>query len=323
MADSRRKQIPSINLPSPPSSWNALSKKQLIHIHKLLGSGLSEVECKLKTFLYLMNLKVLKRAEKQDDGTFRFCFRRKGLRYVNERLGMQSWEVSYWIDKYLKFLNEPFHLVQLPFPYIRLEGRKYKTPDALMMNLTYEQYNNAQRYLIAYWEASRIVESLRKNGATIEALRSAENQALGYRAGFLAHMYVQGSWRILDQRGNMTRLSPRRVYAYGSEDAERQVKRFRTAPRWLFDVTYQFFQSSLGVYKKDFEFLFREYEDSQGKSALVMEIDTINAIQKYAGYNDQQAVYDSNVGFIFGFLNSMSHEAKQIEDMNNKLKMRR
>lgn len=323
MADSRRKQTPSINLPSPPSSWNELSKKQLIYIHKLLGSGLSEVESKLKAFLYLMGLKVLKRAEKQDDGTFRFCFRRKGLKHVRERLGMQSWEVSYWIDKYLKFLDEPFNLVQLPFQYIRVEGRKFKAPDALMMNLTYEQYNNAQRYLVAYWEASRIVDSLRKNGATIEALRSAENQALGYRAGFLAHMYVQGSWRILDQRGNMTRLSPRRVYAYSSEDAERQVKRFRTAPRWIFDVTYQFFQSSLGVYKKDFEFLFREYEDNQGKSALVMEIDTINAIQKYAGYNDQQAVYDSNVGFIFGFLNSMSHEAKQIEEMNNKMKIKK
>lgn len=323
MATGKSKHTPSVNLPAPPSNWNALSKRQLIRIHELLNSGLTEVEYKLKVFLELMGLKVLKRAEKQDDGTFRFCFRRKGWKHWRESLGMQSWEVSYWIDKYLKFLDDPFQLVQMPFQHVRVEGRKYKAPDALMMNLTYEQYNNAQRYLVAYWEAARMVDSLRKNGATIDALLNAENRALDYRAGFLAHIYVPGSWRILDQRGSMTRFSPRRVYIYNSEDAERQVHRFRTAPRWLFDVTYQFVQSSLGRYKKDFEHLFREYEDDSTKSMLVMEIETINAIQKYAGYSDQQAVYDSNMGFIFGFLNSMSHEAKQIEEMNNKMKMKK
>lgn len=323
-----KKNLPqrrTLNLPAPPQGWNELTERQLLSIHKLLSSGISEVEYKLSVFLMLMGLKILKRAEKKDDGSFRYLFRRKGVRawLKREQLGMESWEVSYWIDKYLKFLDEPFQLLKLPFEYIRRKGRKYKAPDPLMTNLTYEQYGNAQRYLVSYWELSRMIDSLRKNGATGEAIRQAEMQALESRAGFLAHMYVPASLRLLDQRHQGTRFSPRWVYNYDSDEAERQIKRFRTAPRWMFDVTYQLFQSSQQSYKKDFKFLFKEYEDGEGKSALVMEIDTINAVQKYAGYSNQQEVYDTNSVFIFGILNNMAHEAKEIEDMNAKMKLRR
>lgn len=318
-----RNNQPTVNLPAPPSSWNTLTEKQLIAIHELMASGLTDTEYKLKALLTVLDLEVLKRAEKQDDGTFLYSFRRRGWRYRKERLAMQSWEVCYWIDKYLNFLDEPFRLTQLPFQYIEVGRKKFKAPDVRMMNLTYEQFGNAQRYLVAFWEASRMVDSLRKNGASIEALLNAESQALGFQAGFLAHMYVSGSWRIFELRSGMTCLKPSRVYAYHSEEAERNAEHFRAAPRWLFDVTYQFFQSSLAIYKRDFEYLFKEYDDENGKSALVMEIDTLNAVMKYAGYTDQQTVYESNVGFIFGFLNSMSHEAEEIEKMNHRIKSKK
>lgn len=313
----------TVNLPAPPNSWNALTERQLIDIHELMASGMTETEYKLKALLTLLDLEVLKRAEKQDDGTFTYSFRRRGWKHRNERLGMQSWEVCCWIDRYLRFLDEPFRLTRLPFQHIKIGRKKFKAPDALMMNLTYEQFGNAQRYLVAFWDASRMVDSLQRNGASIEALLNAESQALGFQAGFLAHMYVSCSWRIFEQRSGMTCLKPSRVYTYNSEEAERNVGYFRTAPRWMFDVTYQFFQSSLTIYKRDFEHLFKEYDDENGKSALVMEIDTLNAVMKYAGYTDQQTVYESNVGFIFGFLNSMSHEAEEIEKMNTRIKSKK
>ena len=315
----------TLNMPAPPKDWNTLSKEQLLGIHKLLNEGLSEVEYKLKVFLMLMGLKILKRAEKKNDGTFRYLFRRLGWKHTlrKETLGMESWEVSYWIDKYLKFLDEPFRLLKLPFEYVIFRGRKYRAPEPLMINLTYEQYGNAQKYLVNYWELSRMVDSLRKNGATTEAIRHVEHEALNARAGFLAHMYTPASLRILDQRHRGTRFAPRWVYNYDSDESERHLKKFRTAPRWMFDVTYQLFQSCQQNYKKDFKFLFKEYEDGEGKSALVMEIETINAVQKYAGYGNQQEVYDTNAVFIFGFLNNMAHEAQEIEKMNNRMKLKR
>lgn len=314
----------SVNFPAPPSDWNMLSERQLRTIHELMESGISLSEYKLKVLLMLMGLRIVKRADKKEDGSFVYHFRRTGWkhRFSKEEFGMEAWEVDYWIEKYLKFLDEPFRLIQLPFSHVRIGMTRYKAPDPLMVNLTYEQYGNAQRCLIAYWETSRMVESLKKNGATLEAVKHAQEDALQARAGFLAHMYVQPGWQLLDQRNQMTRISIKRVYNYCSVAAEERVEDFKSAPSWLFAVTYQLFQSCQAQYKKDFPFLFKEYSDTDGKSALVMEVGTINAVQKYAGFTDAQKVYDQNSMFIFKFLDSMAEEAKQIEDMNRKMKMK-
>ena len=50
------------------------------------------------------------------------------------------------------------------------------------------------------------------------------------------------------------------------------------------------------------------------------EVDTINAVMKYQGYTDPQQVYDANLPIVFGTLNTMTKEAKEIEKMNQKLK---
>lgn len=314
----------AVNFPAPPSDWNMLSEQQLRTIHELMESGIGVSEYKLKVFLMLMGLRIVKRADKKEDGSFVYHFRRTGWksRFSREEFGMEAWEVDYWIEKYLKFLDEPFRLIQLPFWYVRIGMTRYKAPDPLMVNLTYEQYGNAQRCLIAYWETSRMVESLKKNGATLEAVKHAQEEALQARAGFLAHMYVEPGWQLLDQRNQMTRISIKRVYNYCSVAAEERVEDFKSAPSWLFAVTYQLFQSCQAQYKKDFPFLFKEYSDTDGKSALVMEVGTINAVQKYAGFTNAQSVYDQNSMFIFKFLDSMAEEAKQIEEMNRKMKMK-
>lgn len=314
----------AVNFPAPPSDWNMLSEQQLRTIHELMESGIGVSEYKLKVFLMLMGLRIVKRADKKEDGSFVYHFRRTGWksRFSREEFGMEAWEVDYWIEKYLKFLDEPFRLIQLPFSHVRVGMTRYKAPDPLMVNLTYEQYGNAQRCLIAYWETSRMVESLKNNGATLEAVKHAQEEALQAMAGFLAHMYVEPGWQLLDQRNQMTRISIKRVYNYCSVAAEERVEDFKSAPSWLFAVTYQLFQSCQAQYKKDFPFLFKEYSDTDGKSALVMEVGTINAVQKYAGFTNAQSVYDQNSMFIFKFLDSMAEEAKQIEDMNLKMKMK-
>lgn len=314
----------AVNFPAPPSDWNLLSEDQLRTIHQLMESGLSLSEYKLKVFLMLMGLQIVKRADKKEDGSFVYHFRRTGWKHCfsKEEFGMEAWEVDYWIEKYLKFLDEPFHLVQLPFEHVRIGMTRYKAPDPLMVNLTYEQYGNAQRCLIAYWETSRMVESLKKNGATLDAVKHAQEEALQARAGFLSHMYTAPGWQLLDQRNQMTRIRLKRVYNYCSVEAEDRVPLFKSAPSWLFAVTYQLFQSCQAQYKKDFPFLFKEYSDNDGKSALVMEVGTVNAVQKYAGFTSPQSVYDQNTMFIFKFLDDMANEAKQIEDMNRKMKVK-
>ena len=41
---------------------------------------------------------------------------------------------------------------------------------------------------------------------------------------------------------------------------------------------------------------------------------------KYAGYAEQQQVYDSNLPFVLDILNTMTKEAQEIKRMNSKIK---
>ncbi|MBQ0050218.1 MAG: hypothetical protein KBT12_08325 [Bacteroidales bacterium] len=47
---------------------------------------------------------------------------------------------------------------------------------------------------------------------------------------------------------------------------------------------------------------------------------TMNAVMKWQGFTEHQKVYDSNAVFIFSILNSMTKEAKAIEEANQKMR---
>ena len=309
-----------VNLEVPPSSWGELNGRQLKRIHKMLGKGYDRIEFKLRVFLMLMRLNIRKRAQREEDGTYTYFFRRKGMLPLlrNERLRMLSWEVEYWISKYMGFLDEPVHVTTLPFEWTWVCGRRYKAPEFRMSSVTYEQYGNAQRYLSAYWDCQNLCETLLKNGATRKAVRHARSQALDARAGFLAHLYIAPSFQLTDSRHEGTRLSLQRVYHYDSERAERNKRRMRMASSYLFDLTVWYFQSCLKEYSEELPLLFKEHKGPDGKSAMFMEIGTINAVLKYAGYTSQQDVYDTNAIFVFDILNSMAQEAEEIERINRK-----
>lgn len=91
----------------------------------------------------------------------------------------------------------------------------------------------------------------------------------------------------------------------------------------LFHICFQVYQTAMqNYYPSVYPLLFG---GSSSKSdplhtALSGEVDTINAVMKYQGYNDPQQVYDANLPIVFGTLNTMTKEAKEIEKMNQKIK---
>lgn len=79
--------------------------------------------------------------------------------------------------------------------------------------------------------------------------------------------------------------------------------------------------SYLGVYKMQFPELFSG-DGGGGRDVipLIAEVDTVNAIMKWQQYPGQQEVYDSNAVQVFSVLNSMTKEAKAIEEANQKMR---
>lgn len=312
----------TINLQTPPSSWDELNDEQLRFIFQLQQKGVGIIEYKLKIFLHLMGLKILNRAEKKEDGSFTYHFRRKGILPCIRRevLNMEAWEVDYWIKTYLSFLDEPGHLMSLPFDYWKRWRKRFKAPGTLMLDVTYEQYSNAQNYLTAYTQQLQLAESMLNNGSHPKAVKRIQQQALDSRAGFLSHLFIAPQWQLTDSDTRSTRLNVHRAYRYSNQLAERHKCYFKAAPDYLFWVAVRFFQGCLEHFKKELPDLFKEGDKVDDRTVWMMEVDTINAVQKYQGYNKQQEVYDSEAVFVFGILNNMIQEAKEVEKMNSKIR---
>ena len=185
-------------------------------------------------------------------------------------------------------------------------NKTFALPQVACNNLTWQQYRSLQA----------IAPQLFAEGIS-------EDQALELQSQFLAHILTPRSLALLDTTGGSIRIRPHYEYRYNSEQAEGLSKFWKKQlkDQTLFHICFQCYQTALTYYAASYPLLF----DSGGKNdqmrdALTGEVGTINTIMKYAGYAEQQQVYDSNLPFVLDILNTMTKEAKEIEKMNRKIK---
>lgn len=322
-----------IELPAIPSQWNELEGWQLESIHclhtrmmkKMTEENQDKVktEFRLKVFILLGGFKVLHRAYKKEDDSYIYIIRRKGFKYwlKTERIPMESWQIHQWMERFLAFLDDPYQLMEFPYPYINRKGKKFKAPETLMVNVTYEQYGNAQRFLVEYWETMQQAETLADKKDKRRELKELLMKADMNKAHFLSTMLCPSSIQtyITDESG--TYQSNRTVWIYNANQAEENARFFKGKKcNILFEIMVQYVQSCLGYYKEAFPDLFTSHKGNNNKDYLVMEADNINGIKKYAGFRNYQDIYNSNMFFIFGVMDNMCKEAKAIEEMNKKMK---
>ena len=318
-----------------PHSWDELTGKQMETIHRLkdkarLRAQKSEDpektvnEYKLKVFLYLAGLKVRKRAIPKDDGTFTYILRRKGWKHLFEEIPMESWQIAQWIQDLLPFLDESGGRLEAPYEYLRVGTKLYKAPDSQLTSVTFEQYNHAQQYLVAYWDTRNAAEEMKNQGGSRKAVKHLYQESDQYKAMFLATLIVPPVKQTEHVDENGTYRVNRTAYIYHSSYADKNWKKF-TGKRWhyVFEVMVQFVQSCLEEYRNKFPDLFTSHSGGGSEDFIVMEADKMNAIKKYGEFKNYQDIYNSNTFFIFGVLSNMCKEAKQIEEMNRKMKAKR
>ena len=198
----------------------------------------------------------------------------------------------------------------LPVERLKIHGGYFQLPAVACNNLTWQQYRSLQV----------IAPQLFEEGAD-------ETQVRHLQAQFLAHCLVPRSLALLDTAGGSIRIRPHWEFLYNAEQADGLVAKFE---RWmdkdnrvlvLFHICFQSYQTALVYYERAYPLLFTG--DSKGdtmRDALQGEVSTVNTIMKYAGYAEQQQVYDSNLPFVLDILNTMAKEAKEIEKMKTKRK---
>lgn len=325
-----RNNIRHIQLPSLPASWNQLSAKQLEEVNRLmqemqqakLPSQEAEPLFKLKCFLLFLDLKVTSSAKTNEQGETVFFLRRKGWRYLTERLPICAWQVTQWVDEKLKFMNTLTGRLLSPYPYIwvRMGTLKLKGPDDLLTNLTFHQYLSAQNLLASYWSQLEALQKLSEENGSRKEMRRIAKQLKELRCYFLAVLFNE-SVRISGEirEGRYVRSVQKKVWTYTETQGQRNARYFRGVEHRVFPVMLQFFQSVQVYYAQMFPDLYTESSDSGKKrSQMQIEVEMINNVMKYQGFTDYDSVYGSEAIRILEIMNRMSHEAREIEKMNQK-----
>ena len=194
----------------------------------------------------------------------------------------------------------------------RNEGIHFLLPDVACNNLTWHQYRTLQ-------------------GLTPMLFREniSDDEAIMLQAQFLSAILVPEQ---VQERG-LDPFAATRRFHYNTERAEQSVafwKRLLQSPSEtsvvqpaivLYHICFQAYQTGMRYYEAVFPLLFANSGNSDPlRDALTGEVGTINTVMKYAGYADQQQVYDSNLPFVLDILNTMSKEAKEIERINSRTK---
>lgn len=317
-----------------PTSWDELTGRQMEEIHRLKDHARRSAargkspegavnEYKLMVFLYLAGLKVRRRAVPKDDGTFIYIFRRNGWKHLLEEIPMESWQIAQWIKELLGFLDNPDGRLEAPYEYFRIGGKRFKAPDSQLTSITFEQYNHAQQYLVAYWDTRQAAEEMKNQGGSRKSVKYLYKESEKYKAMFLATLIVPPVIQTEHVDENGSYKVRRTAYVYHSSYGEKNWKNF-SGRRWhyVFEVMVQFVQSCLSEYRNKFPDLFTSHGGGTDNDFIVLEANKMNAIKKYGEFKNYQDIYNSNTFFIFGVLSNMCQEAKQIEEMNRKIKSR-
>lgn len=218
----------------------------------------------------------------------------------------------------------------------------FKLPEVTLRDITWQQYRTLQS----------LAPLLFQEGAS-------DDDILSLQAQFLAHSLVPAApdGRTVGHTALPDRFAPQHSFYYDADRAEQTVgfwldklkiengtlkinghgkgrrdsteaqaqsSMFNVQCSILFHILFQVYQTAMRYYEVVFPLLF----NGGGKSdplqdALTGETRTLNAVMKYQGYTKPEDVYAENLPIILSTLNTMAEEAKQIEQMNARIKSRK
>lgn len=230
------------------------------------------------------------------------------------------------VDPVRGYVSQMRDAMILPEQELEVDGVLFALPQMACNNLTWQQYRSLQA----------LAPMLFQEGMS-------DGDVLELQAEFLSHILVPAR----ENTAAGDRFAPKHDFTYNTERAEQTVvfwkkklaasldsrndaiteyrKNGKAAKRQeaavLFHICFQCYQTALTYYAGAYPLLFSDGDKKdQMKDALQGEVGTINTIMKYAGYAEQQQVYDSNLPFVLDILNTMAKEAKEIEAMNARIK---
>ena len=243
-----------------------------------------------------------------------------GKEAVKDEKGMVIEEA---VNPHRGYVNPDFNdAMRLPETELLVDGCYFSLPHVACANLTWQQYRTLQA----------IAPQLFQENMT-------EEEIFDLQAQFMAYCLVPAT----ESTKHTDKFKPRRSYRYDADRAEQTINFWKkhllpstggkaTGRRdsgigagggALFHICFQVWQTALSYYASAYPLLF----NGDGKKddyidALTSETNTLTAVMKYQGYTNPQEVYEDDLPNVLSALNTMAKEAKQIEQMNARIKSR-
>ncbi len=305
-----------------PNSWNAMTTTELEAIAGILIRTSERVDerhpfdfnaAKVEMFLVLTELEVLtleNPAKPVEDQYFIVRRRKDGLTF-----NLYLWQIHYWIQESMKWMDNPSTLTRFPYPEYRHWFRKFTGPAALMQNFKWRQYRFACDYMSYYFiEADRLLTLKSRKNVSLNDMKAQMEAVARAKAMFLATIF-NGKVKYVD-------VDTRRMvreHTYVSNQSMDNLRHFKDFPDVKFQCVLFWWAGMMNYLHKQYPKVFKNADPKKQISTNPLELytRTTATMEKYLGIKEDD-VNRETFTVVLQHINDMVREQEEMEKLNKK-----
>ena len=314
-------QIERIDL-RMPKGWSDMTVTELETVASVLVEAaaqrpaLTPKQIKVKLFLALTGLEVLESANpaKPVEEQYLVVCRRGHV----ERLIMYLWQMHYWMEEQMGWLDKPSNLLMFPYKEYKKwtwKGRhKYQGPSALMQNFQWRQYRIAGEYMGYFITESNRLVKMRESNVSASEIKKQLHAVARAKGLFLATLFNR-KVKFVDAETKLIR----KEFVYVSSQSIRNWRDFEHFSDVKFQVVLFWWTGTMNWLQKKYPKVFKSTNPKKNTVANPLELYTRQTatMEKYLGINEEELNRELYTN-VLQHLQDMMDESDRMKELNNK-----
>ena len=314
-------QIERIDL-RKPKGWSDMTVTELETVASVLVEAaakkpaLTMNEVKVRLFLALTKLEVLETANpaKPVEEQYLVVCRRGHV----ERLVMYLWQMHYWMEEQMGWLDKPSNLLMFPYKEYKKwtwKGRhKYEGPSALMQNFQWRQYRIAGEYMGYFITESNRLVKMRESNVSASEIKKQLHAVARAKGLFLATLFNR-KVKFVDAETKLIR----KEFVYVSSQSIRNWRDFEHFSDVKFQVVLFWWTGTMNWLQKKYPKVFRSGSPKKNAVSNPLELYTRQTatMEKYLGINEEELNRELYTN-VLQHLQDMMDESDRMKELNNK-----
>ena len=314
-------QIERIDL-RMPKGWSDMTVTELETVASVLVEAaaqrpsLNSKQVKVKLFLALTGLEVLESANpaKPVEEQYLVVCRRGHV----ERLVMYLWQMHYWMEEQMSWLDKPSNLLMFPYKEYKKwtwKGRhKYEGPSALMQNFQWRQYRIAGEYMDYFITESNRLVKMRESNVSASEIKKQLHAVARAKGLFLATLFNR-KVKFVDAETKLIR----KEFVYVSSQSIRNWRDFEHFSDVKFQVVLFWWTGTMNWLQKKYPKVFKSTNPKKNTVANPLELYTRQTatMEKYLGINEEELNRELYTN-VLQHLQDMMDESDRMKELNNK-----